>query len=72
MNNKLMLASMLALTMSDGYGYSAFERSRLPPEPKEPTKEQLEAEERTISEAEEKRRRKAEKRLKVINNQESK
>lgn len=66
----IMTAIALGSNSNFGGYHSPFSRRELR-EPKEPTEEQLQAEERTISEAEEKRKRKAEKRLKQFNKADS-
>ena len=68
----LQLAAILsALAIGDGTPspFNNFNRRVHIPRPKEPTKEDLVNEQNTISAAELKRKRKAEKRLQNINNQ---
>lgn len=70
MSSLKLAAIMTALSTGSGGnfdGYSNLYSMREPKESREPTNEELSSQERTISEAEEKRKRKAEKRLKQFN-----
>lgn len=70
MSSLKLAAIMTALSIGSGGnfdGYSNPYSVREPREPREPSDEELSSQEKTISAAEEKRKRKAEKRLKQFN-----
>ena len=67
MSSFKLAAIMAALSIGSGGGYPSLFSRREPKKPRELTNEEISSQERTISEAEEKRKRKAEKRLKQFN-----
>ena len=67
MSSFKLAAIMAALSIGSGGGYPSLFSRREIKESREPIDEELSSQERTIFEAEEKRKRKAEKRLKQFN-----